>query len=235
MPITFVTHHIIDILMAHCGHSFFQGWIMFGRLMPSEGNFFELFNQHAALIVEASKELANLVKNVSQPETYSHAVQNAEKKADRITHDTVDLLHKTFITPLDREEIHQLISTMDDILDLMEDVAEAISLYDITSLTPEAEQLAEIGVHCCERVQYAVSLLSNMKNASAILKTTNEIDRLESDADRVMRAAISKLFRDEDDVKRLIKLKAIFELLESITDKCEDVGNLLEGIVLENA
>ena len=124
---------------------------------------------------------------------------------------------------------------MDDILDLMQDVAESIVLYDIRRITPESKQLAEICQMCCERVRAAVSLLQNVKDADAILKTCHEIDRLESDADRVMRAAMSKLFRDESDVKQLIKLRTIYELLETITDRCEDVANLIEGIVLENS
>lgn len=208
---------------------------MFGRFMPTEGKFFELFNQHAALTVAGSHELVALVNDLTHADGHARAIQSNEKKADRITHDTMDLLHKTFITPLDRDEIHKLITTMDDILDLMEDVAEAILLYDVTSLTEEARQLAAICVTCCERVKHAVELLHDMGNASEILKTTQDIDRYESEADRVMRSALSKLFREEDDVKRLIKLKAIYELLETITDKCEDVGNIIEGIVLENA
>jgi hypothetical protein len=124
---------------------------------------------------------------------------------------------------------------MDDILDLMQDVAETIVLYDIRKITPESKQLAEVCQMCCERVRAAVSLLKNVKDAEAILKTCHEIDRLESDADRVMRSAMSKLFRDEPDVKQLIKLRTIYELLESITDRCEDVANVIEGIVLENS
>lgn len=208
---------------------------MFGRFMPTEGKFFEYFEQHADCAVSAARELLVLINDLPNAEAHVRQVQATEKKADRITHDTVDLLHKTFITPLDRDEIHKLITTMDDILDLMEDVAETISLYDVTSLTDEARQLANICVACCDQVKVAVGLLSNMKNAGTILKTTQELDRLESEADRVMRAALSKLFREETDVKRLIKLKAIYELLETITDKCEDVGNIIEGIVLENA
>ncbi|MGE8331831.1 MAG: DUF47 domain-containing protein, partial [Paraburkholderia nemoris] len=138
-------------------------------------------------------------------------------------------------TPLDRDEIHKLITTMDDILDLMEDVATAISLYDVQAVTSEASQLAHICTATSERVQFAVSLLSDMKQASQILKACEDIDRLESEADRVLRSAMSKLFREEDNVKTLIKLKAIYELLETITDKCEDVANIIEGIVLENA
>jgi uncharacterized protein len=209
---------------------------MFGRLMPREGRFFDLFNQHAENIVEGAHELAALMANLhAELETRARNIEAAEKRADKLTHETIDLLHKTFITPLDREDIHKLISNMDDILDLMEDVAQTIYLYDIKQITPEAKQLADICVSCCERVKTAVGLLKSMENAEAISKICEEIDRLESNADHVMRAAMSKLFRDEPDTRQLIKLKAIYELLEQVTDKCEDVANIIEGIVIENA
>ena len=208
---------------------------MFGRFMPTEGKFFEIFNAHAKHIVSGSRELELLIDNLGDAEIHKQNVQTAEKAADKLTHETIDLLHKTFITPLDRDEIHKLITTMDDILDLMEDVATAISLYDVRAVTSEASQLAHISTACCERVQAAVGMLSDMKQAREILKACEDIDHLESDADRLLRAGISKLFREEDDVKTLIKLKAIYELLETITDKCEDVANIIEGIVLENA
>ncbi|MDR5738476.1 MULTISPECIES: DUF47 domain-containing protein [unclassified Caballeronia] len=208
---------------------------MFGRFMPTEGKFFEIFNAHAKCMVDASRELELLIDNLHEAEVHKQNVQANEKRADKLTHETIDLLHKTFITPLDRDEIHKLITTMDDILDLMEDVATAISLYDVRAVTSEASQLAHICTATCLRVQNAVGLLEDMKRASEILKICEEIDRLESDADRVLRSAMSKLFREEDDVKTLIKLKAIYELLETITDKCEDVANIIEGIVLENA
>ena len=153
----------------------------------------------------------------------------------RSTYGALDLLHKTFITPLDRDDIHKLITSMDDILDLMEDVAQTISLYDIKQITPEAKRLAELCQSCCERVLAAVSLLHSMDNAREMLSICSEIDKLESDADHVMRAAMSKLFREEPDVRNLIKLKAIYELLETVTDRCEDVANIVEGIIVENA
>lgn len=208
---------------------------MLGRFMPKEENFFELFNQHSALCVQGSKDLYALISDLSNSLEHTRAIQSSEKKADKITHETIDLLHKTFITPLDRDDIHKLITTMDDILDLMEDVAEVIQLYDVTQVTSEAVELGRICVACCERVSTAVMKLSDMKNAKDILRIATEIDMLESDADRVMRSAISVLFRDENDFKRLLKMKAVYELLETITDKCEDVANILEGIVLENA
>ena len=166
---------------------------MFGRLMPREGNFFELFNAHAGRIVEGSRELASMITNFSDLEVHAQHIDDTEHAADKITHETITLLHKTFITPFDREQIHQLITAMDDILDLMQDVAESVVLYDIRKVTPEAKQLAEICLMCCERVKTAVSLLTNIKETEAILKTCQEIDRLESDADRVMRSAMSRL------------------------------------------
>ena len=208
---------------------------MLSRLMPREGNFFELFNAHAERIVEGSRELVAMITTFQDVEKHAQYIDTAERAADKITHETITLLHKTFITPFDREQIHKLITSMDDILDLMQDVAESIVLYDIRKITPESKQLAEICQMCCERVRSAVGLLKNVKDAEAILKTCQEIDRLESDADRVMRSAMSKLFRDEADVKQLIKLRTIYELLETITDRCEDVANLIEGIVLENS
>lgn len=208
---------------------------MFGRLMPKEGRFFDYFNDHASLVVEGAHELNAFLSDMSNREAHAQNVAFIEKKADKITHETIHLLHQTFVTPLDREDIHKLISSMDDILDLMEDVAECVMLYDVREVTDAARKLAEICVGCAEKVKVAVGLLSNLDNSAAILKICSEIDQLESEADRVMRSAMSKLFRDEPDTRQLIKLKAIYELLESVTDRAEDTANVIEGIVLENA
>jgi predicted phosphate transport protein (TIGR00153 family) len=173
--------------------------------------------------------------NFDDLEKRVHAIETLEKQADKVTHAALEMLHKTFITPLDREDIHQLITRMDDILDLMEDAGQTVSLYDIKQITPEAKRLAELCLSCCEKVRACVGLLHNMNNAREMLSICADIDRLESDADHVMRAAMSKLFREEPDVRNLIKLKAIYEILESVTDRCEDVANIIEGIIVENA
>ena len=208
---------------------------MFGRLMPTEGKFFDLFIQHGELCVKGGRELVSLMTNFDDLEHRVHAIETIEKQADKVTHATLEMLHKTFITPLDRDDIHQLITRMDDIIDLMEDVGQTIWLYDIKEITPEAKRLAELCQTCCEKVLASISLLHNMNNAREILTICAEIDRLESDADHVMRAAMSKLFREEPDVRNLIKLKAIYEILETVTDRCEDVANIIEGIIVENA
>ena len=215
--------------------------MLFGKLLPREGNFFELFNQHGTHIVEGARSFILLIQNYADldlREKYAGEVVTAERSADRVTAEVARLLHKTFITPIDREQIHGLINAMDDILDLLQDATETMSLYDVRAMTDDVLRLGDLSAKCCERVQHAVSLLpkiSQPATAEAAIKTCEEIDRLESDADRVMRSAMSKLFREENDVRELIKLKTIYEQLESISDRCEDVANLIEGIVLENA
>jgi predicted phosphate transport protein (TIGR00153 family) len=215
--------------------------MLFGKLLPREGNFFDMFNQHAERIVEAAHAFAQLVAHYNEPhlrERYAQEVDNAERAADRVTHEVNKAVHKTFITPIDREQIHSLINTMDDVADLIQDSAETMSLYDVRSITDEIARLTDLSVKAVERMRDAVRLLNKLADAAtaeAALKTCEEIDKIESDADRVLRSAMSKLFLEEPDVRELIKLKAIYELLETITDKCEDVANLIEGIVLENS
>jgi predicted phosphate transport protein (TIGR00153 family) len=204
-------------------------------LLPREGKFFEYFNQHADLAAQASVELAALLGDLSQLERRSRAIEKLEKQADQITHQTIQLLHQTFITPLDRDEIHGLINALDDTLDLMEDVATCIFLYDVKAVTPDAQKLGEICLNCTGKVKEAVAKLETMEHADAILRLCGDIDRLESEADFVFRSALAKLFREEVDAKQILKLKEVYQLLESITDKCEDVANVIEGIVLENA
>jgi predicted phosphate transport protein (TIGR00153 family) len=208
------------------------------RLMPREGRFFSLFDSHAKLIVDGANALADVLRDYEVAKDRAAGIkliEDAEHSADRITHETVQLLHTTFITPFDRDDIHRLISRMDDVLDLIQDTAESLVLYDIQKVTPEATQLAELVLRCAERVQAAVKLMVSMADAATMLEICQEIDRLESEADKVMRDAVSRLFRDETDTRQLIKLKAVYEALESATDKCQDVANVIESVVLENA
>ncbi|NDY91703.1 DUF47 domain-containing protein [Ideonella livida] len=215
--------------------------MIFGKLLPKDGNFFELFNEHGQYIVAGARSFMSMVQNYEdkvQREKFASEVDAAEHSADKVTAEVNRLLHRTFITPLDREQIHGLINSMDDILDLLQDSSEVMALYDVQHVTEDVVRLCEISLKCCERVQHAVTLLPKLnvpEITEAALKTCEEIDRLESDADRVMRSAMSRLFREEADTRELIKLKAIYEHLETISDRCEDVANLIEGIVLENS
>jgi len=206
-------------------------------LMPREARFFALFNQHAELIVAGGRATVELVRDyadTSRRAALIEQISDIERRADKFTYETVQLLHATFITPFDRNDIHRLISSMDDILDLMQDSAESMHLFDIQTLPPEAMRMAELLDACCIRVQEAVGLLSSMDNATKALALAQEIDGLESEADAVMRAGISKLFREEADVRQLIKHKNVYEYLENAIDKCQDVANVIESVVVEN-
>ncbi len=212
---------------------------MFSRFMPREGRFFDLFNEHAAEIVRGAETLLTLLEalNRSPEEAARHAttLDSIESKADKINDETVALLHSTFITPLDRDEIHQLISRMDDVLDTMQDAANTVTVYDIRRAPPEAIQFAQLILQSAVSLQKALSMLHDMENGPAILAACREIAKHESVADQVLRESMSRLFREEADVRELIKLKAAYELLETVTDICKNVAHLLEGIVLENS
>lgn len=208
------------------------------NLVPREGKFFEFFNQHASRAAEASNELTLLLSeysDVAARQARVDRIDALEHEADRITHDTASLLHTIFVTPLDRDDIHRLISRMDDVIDLMQDTAESLQLYDVQTVTSHAVELAQLLREGCEKLQSAVALLPNMKNAPEILKLCRDVDTMESRADRVMRNAVSLLFREESDIRQVIKLKAIYELLETATDRCQDVADILESVILQNA
>ena len=212
---------------------------MFGRFMPREVKFFDLFNAHAKEIVRGADALVAVMNALSQsPEAaaaHANNLDTIEERADKVADETLALLHTTFITPLDRDEIHQLIKHLDDVLDTIQDAGGTVTTYDIRRATPEAIRFAEIIRDSVQCVEKAVSLLSNMQNGPTILQICKEISKLESDADCVLREAMSKLFREEPDVRELIKLKVMYELLETVTDCCKRVATTLEGIVLENS
>jgi len=157
--------------------------MFFGKLLPKEGNFFELFNQHADRIVEAARAFSNLVVNYTDShlrEKYTQDVDNAERSADRVTHEVNRLIHTTFITPIDREQIHTLINLMDDVADLIQDSAETMALYDVRVMTEEITRLTDLSVKCCERVRDAINMLAKIADpavAEAALKTCEEIER----------------------------------------------------------
>ncbi len=212
---------------------------MFGRFLPKEGKFFDLFNAHAREIIQGADRLVALLVAMNEaPDTVSGhaaAIDEIEARADKITYETLALLHSTFITPLDRDEIHQLIIRLDNVLDTIQGAVQTLSVYDIRHATPATRQFADIIREGAGKLAEAVGMLSNMNNGKAILDICRDLDRLENDADRVLREAMSRLFREEEDVRELIKYKAVYEQLETVTDHCDSVGNILEAIVLENS
>ena len=209
--------------------------MIFGRLIPRQDKFFDLFRQSAEQIVKGANEYRAMLADLEHAESHARTIKDTEHRCDAITHQTIELLHKTFITPMDRDDIHQLISKMDDILDFIDAASQRTFLYDVRVCPPEAKRLADICVQSAEHVRAAVERLDNLKNPDEIIRHCVEVNRLENEADHVLRASIAKLFRDEPDTRQLIKLKEIFEFLETVTDRCEDVANVIEGMVLEYA
>lgn len=206
---------------------------MLSRFMPREEKFFEQFEEMSKLMVEAAKALEAMLADMSHAESHAAKVKDLEHKCDEITHRTMEMLHRTFITPLDREDIHGLISSLDDVVDFIDAVAGRVFLYDLKESTPEMRAMAETSRMACEVIARTVVKLDKIKDPKELLNACIEINRLENDADRTLRSAMAKLFREEKNAIEVIKKKELFQLLESITDKCEDVANVIESIVIE--
>jgi len=207
---------------------------MFGRLLPRETSFFDFFEQHAELTVEGTQEFLALVTTGANIPTKAKRISDIEHETDVITHRCVEALHKTFITPIDRDQIHRLITRMDDIMDYVEAAAESIALYEVTVMTSDVRDMADVLVRAATEVLGACKGLRNLKDPVGLLKRCIDINRLENEADGIMRRAVARLFKEEKDAITVIKWKEIYENLESATDRCEDVANIIEGVVLEH-
>ncbi len=202
------------------------------RFIPRDEKFFDMFEAAALNIREAAVALKEMVESEGNYDTWWKQVEEYEHKGDRLTHELMKKLNQTFITPLDREDIHQLGSGLDDVVDLIEAAATRMALYGIKRCTPEAKRLAELIHHMAEEIVLSVQNLNAMNN---ILSHCVEINRLENLADIVSRDAIAALFKEGNDPIDIIKWKEIYETLETATDRCEDVADILERIVLKNA
>jgi predicted phosphate transport protein (TIGR00153 family) len=208
---------------------------MFNRLIPRDNRFFDLFKKSSELGVLAACQLRDMLLNLPEVENYAKKVKDIEHQADEVTHRAIELLHKTFITPLDRDDIHELITALDDVIDFIEATSQRIFLYDIRQVTPEALSLAEVCIRSVEQITLAVEGVESLEDPDKLKQCCIEINRLENEADQLMRVGIARLFREELDFRQLIKMKELYELLETITDRCEDVANIIEGILLEYA
>lgn len=207
---------------------------MFGRFLPRETSFFDFFEQHAALTIEGTKELLSLVTTGANIPTKCRRISDIEHETDTITHRCVEALHKTFITPIDRDSIHRLITRMDDVMDFVEAAAERIDLYELTVMTPDVRDLADVLHRATLQVEAAMRGLRSMKTPQATLKLCIDINRLENEADAILRRSVARLFKEEKDPITVIKWKEIYENLEDATDRCEDVANIIEGVILEH-
>ena len=208
-------------------------------MMPKKNEFFLQFNSHAERCVVAASAVMRLMAQLgrSQDEVNRllQEIDLAESSGDQIEHDTIVMLHKSFITPIDRDQIHMISSGLDNILDRLQDVGESIVLYDIREATPEIREMAELGADAVERVRKAIALLDNAAETSTALALCKEIDEIESKADNVWRNGMSRLFRDEQDTRQIIKLKGIYQVLEEVLEAAESVSHTIEEVMLANA
>ena len=208
---------------------------MFGRFLPKETSFFDFFEQHAALTIEGAKEFLSLVTTGANIPAKCRRISDIEHENDTITHRCVEALHKTFITPIDRDSIHRLITRMDDVMDYVEAASERIALYELTVMTSDVRDLADCLHRAAQQVELATKGLRNLKDPQSILKQCIDINRLENESDQILRRAVARLFKEEKDPIVVIKWKEIYENLESAADRCEDVANIIEGVILEHS
>jgi uncharacterized protein len=212
---------------------------IFSRLMsaitPRSDNYFELFNKLAESAVTGSKVLATMtaVNDAGKFEEHFAEIRRIESQADEYTKEILISLHKTYITPFDRREIRELAMALDDIIDYMEAIPQSAKIYGSSNFTPEMVALGQILLRASEKVRDAVVMLSDMKNAEQILRTCEEISSIEGEADHVMRAGMKRLFAEESDARTLIRSKELYDLFEEAVDSCEDVADVIHGVVLE--
>jgi len=202
------------------------------RLVPRDRRFFGLFDRHAQLCVDGVGALVQLLADVNGPAGRVREIEALEKRADGVVDETMALLRRSLLPPFPRAAIHALIHRLDDVLDLTEDVAQSLHLYHVTALTPEAQRLADLALASSHALQRAVAQLPGADDPRTLLAACEEVDSLEAQADHVMRAAMSRLFRQEPDTRQLVKLKAIYELLEELTDKCKHAAAQVQALAL---
>jgi predicted phosphate transport protein (TIGR00153 family) len=208
---------------------------MFGSSKARDDVFFRTFAEHASRSVEAAQLLMKMFEDLGNKERLAMDIAEKEGAGDRLTHDTVKRLHETWITPLDRYDIHGLISRQDDVLDLIEAVSERMVLFEITTLRPHAMELGRVLLKSCNDIARATQLFASLSaNSKEIIEICVEINRLENEADAIYRRAIAELFKPGNEPIEVMKWRDIYDSLESATDRCEDVANIIEGVVLEH-
>jgi hypothetical protein len=208
---------------------------MLEKLMPKSDEFFDDFDAQCAVTVEGARMLHALLSDFRDVPTRVQALKDVEHKGDEVTHTAFNRLHKQFITPFDRGQIHTLLSRIDDVLDLANAAAARIHYYEIQSSLPDATELARLLVLSAEKVQEVVAALRLIKKPDQILAGCKDIKRLETQADEALRAGLGRLFKSGVDPLTIIKWKEIYDLIETATDKCNDVANVIEGVVLEHS
>lgn len=206
---------------------------MLKRFLPRQEGFFKLFQKTADLVVTASTAFHTMLHNLDHQQEYVDKIAVQEQEADLITHHTFQLLHKTFITPFDRYDIHALTSGLDDIVDLINRCAQRFPIYKLAVAPDEMIKLAELSMLCSIALNKAIYRIHSLKKSDEILQSCAEIDRLETEAHQIVLEAERKLFLEEKDFKQFFKLKETYAQTKSVLNRNQDVGNIIKGIVLE--
>jgi uncharacterized protein len=201
------------------------------RLIPRDGSFFEMFAHMCSNLIDGAHVLVDIFANFQGVDGKVSRIKEIEHRGDDMTHEILTKLNQTFITPFDREDIHRLTSSIDDVLDFINSASERLVLYKIASPPPAAEIMAKLILEQSEEISKAVS---GLKKNQHVLEHCVEVNRLENEADRVTREAIGSLFEHERDPITLIKIKELLETLEQATDRAEDAADVLESVVLKN-
>ena len=205
------------------------------RIIPHEEKFFELFQEQAENAVEAAKVLKDLLENYNDVDQKRLKIEMIENNGDEIAHRIFEKLNLTFVTPMDREDIHALACALDDIVDIINATSQRLQLYNVGTITEDAKLLANIILRATEETAVIATSLNNVKNLSSLKQHWIEVNRLENEADKISRHAIADLFSSNRDPIDVIKWKELYEHLETVTDKCEDVSDIVEGVALKNA
>lgn len=213
---------------------------MFSSLMPQRREFFDLLIAHSDRLVasaNATLRLVNAMGNGDQAamDLLVREVDSNEKSGDNIKRDVITLLHKSFITPLNRDEIHNLTLEMDKVLGTLCNVADAISMYNIQISTPEARELASLSADACMRLNRAVIALADPKRNKEAVALCMEIEEIEGKADMVLKQAITRLFQDDGDIWHAVKMREFYFLQETVLDDCQEVARTIEEILIENS
>jgi uncharacterized protein Yka (UPF0111/DUF47 family) len=205
------------------------------KLMPRSDDFFDDFEKLAATTVEGTRLLKAMLDDFTDVPRKVQGIKDVEHRGDDITHRAFERLHKQFITPFDRPEIHRLLSRIDDVLDLADAAAERLGLYEIATVLPDARELAGVLVAAAETMQQAVRGLRDVKNPKRVLEACKAVNVCENQGDTLIRRAIADLFKSGLDPLTVMKWKEILDLIEDGIDRAEDVANVIEGVVLEHA
>jgi predicted phosphate transport protein (TIGR00153 family) len=212
---------------------------MFSNLMPQRREFFDLLAAHSDRVVAGANATLRLVNGLGgNQEEVSALVQEVnlnEQSADKIKADLITLLHKSFTTPINRDQIHTLTLDLDNVLDTLQDVANAVSMYNIRDSTTESREMAALSSDACMRLNRAVIALADKKRTKETIDLCKEIDQIESKADKVLKKAITKLFQDGGDVWLAMKMREFYYLQEKVLDYCEEAAKTIEEIIIENS